>query len=118
MFPNSMFPNKKDKRVLYFMHEWIDASLAENSRPTGADSLDALAFACATEAAGRGFRLAEIEEQLGSDVRLVIFEALANNLQADYHAMVGGRLHQVGSGSFCCNSPRTHEARLEASLAA
>lgn len=80
-------------RGVDFMHEWIDTNINADCRPFSADILDALTTQCATEAASRGIELAEIEEELGSNVRTLIFDALANDPNDEFEAFVMGRKH-------------------------
>ena len=80
-------------RGVDFMHEWIDVNVTDAGRPASADLVAALFRNCLAAAAAQGITIDEIEDELGSDVRTIIFEALMNDPNDEFEALVLGRRH-------------------------
>lgn len=80
-------------RALDFMHAWIDANITAGVRPASAEMVDALAGKCATDAASLGIALGELQAEMGADARQIIFDALVNDPNDEFEALIGGRRH-------------------------
>ena len=75
------------------MHEWVDVNVTDAWRPAIADFVAALFRNCLTAAAAQGITMDEIEDDLGADVRTIIFEALMNDPNDEFEALILGRRH-------------------------
>ena len=75
------------------MHKWVDQNVTDAWRPASADFVAALFHKCLAAAVAQGITMTEIEEELGFDVRALIFEALMNDPSAELEAKIKGRRH-------------------------
>ena len=75
------------------MHEWIGVNVTDGWRPASRDFVAALFRQCLAAAAAQGITMKEIEEELGADVRTIIFEALMNDPNDEFEALFLRRLH-------------------------
>ena len=75
------------------MHKWVDQNVTDAWRPARAEFVAALFRKCLAAAAAQGITMTEIEEELGFDVRAIIFEALMNDPNEEFAVKVRGHLH-------------------------
>ena len=80
-------------RGVDFMHEWVDVNVTDAWRPASREFVAALFRQCLAAAAAEAITLDEIEDELGADVRTIIFEALMNDPNDEFEALVKGRRH-------------------------
>ncbi len=80
-------------RGVDFMHEWTDENVTNAWRPASRELVASLFRQCFLAAAAQGITMKNIEEELGADVRTVIFEALMNDPNDEFAALFRRRRH-------------------------
>ena len=79
-------------RGVDFIHKWVDQNVTDAWRPASAEFVAALFRKCLAAADAQGITMTEIEEELGFDVRAIIFEALMNDPNEEFVAKIKDRL--------------------------
>ena len=80
-------------RGVDFMHEWVDENITDGWRPASREFVATLFSLCLAAAAAQGITMRDIEEELGTDVRTIIYEALMNDPNDEFEALFMGRRH-------------------------
>ena len=74
-------------RGVDFMHEWADVNFTNGWRSASREFVTALFRQCLAAVAGQGITMDEIEGELGSDIRTIIFEAFMNDPNDEFEAL-------------------------------